>query len=78
MAPGNEGEEFSTIDADRLLGRDDALSHVVRNGMRWRILHESVDSIAGLIDFAQRALNVDAREGVSELEMITRLSPCLV
>ena len=64
------GDEFGRIDSARLTANDAGLASAVSCGLKWTIVHEAAASIPGIAEFAQAALNCDAREGIGELECI--------
>ena len=70
-----ESAEKGPIDADRILGRDPALRAAVASGMKWRVIHASLGSVEGFIEWAQSALNTEASQGINELECFRSASP---
>ena len=64
------GDGFGKIDSVRLIAHDAGLASAVSGGLKWTIVHEAAASIPGIAEFAQAALNCDAREGIGELECI--------
>lgn len=70
-----DSAEMGPIDTDRIIGRDPALRSAVASGMKWRVVHASLASVHGFVEWAQSALNTEASQGINELECFRSASP---
>lgn len=61
------------IDRAILVAKQPELDRAAKEGIVWTVLHEGLQSIPGLPEFVQRALNFQCVESVSEVECIRLL-----
>ena len=63
-------DESGRISLAKILAGQPALENACKDGLCWNVLHRCLHDIPELKSYIQQALNYDAREGLSELELI--------